>query len=192
MANTAGMRFRMAAQWSAGLVALLFLLEGADLLISTISHAPGSRLDRYGIVPRTAPGLIGIAFSPLLHANFAHLCANAVPLFILLTLLLADAHYHRLLSLSLIWLIGGLGTWLIGRGNAVHIGASSLIYGLVAYLIVAGFLMKSWRSALVALVVLILYGGIVHGLLPQAGFISWEGHLCGAVAGVWTARRHHG
>jgi len=53
----------------------------------------------------------------------------------------------------------------IGRGSdggrpIVHIGASSIIFGLVTYLIVAGFLMKSWRSAIVALFVLIGFGGI--------------------------------
>jgi membrane associated rhomboid family serine protease len=189
MADTAGKRLVTAAQISAGGVALLFLIEGVDQLLRAIAHSPGSPLDRYGIVPRTLLGLRGILFSPLLHANFAHVGANALPLFVLLTLFLADTHYHRLRSLTMIWLLSGLGTWLIGRGNAVHIGASSLIYGLVAYLVVAGWLMKSWRSALVALFVLFLYGGIAYGVLPQAGAISWEGHLCGAVAGVWAARR---
>ena len=131
----------------------------------------------FGIVPRTVPGLAGIAFSPLLHASPAHLLANALPLFVLLVLLFCDRHYYPVLTLSSIWFFSGLGTWLIGRGNTVHIGASSIIFGLVAYLIVAGFLMRSWRSAIVAIVVALAFGGIFYGVLPQTGPISWEGHL---------------
>jgi membrane associated rhomboid family serine protease len=48
--------------------------------------------------------------------------------------------------------------------------------------------MKSWRSAAVAIFVFVLYGSIFYGVLPRAGPISWEGHLCGALAGVWAAR----
>ena len=62
---------------------------------------------------------------------------------------------------------------------------------MVTYLIVAGFLMKSWRSAVVALLVFIGFGGIFYGVLPQAGPISWEGHLSGALAGIWAAKRNH-
>jgi membrane associated rhomboid family serine protease len=178
-----------AAQTSATFVGSLFVVEGADALVA-------HRLDRFGIVPRTLEGLIGIVFGPLLHANWAHLVANALPLFVLLLLLLLDRHYRPWLTLALIWVASGLGTWLIGRNAeqgrlTVHIGASSVIYGLVAYLIVAGFLMKSWRPALISILVLFLYGGIFFGVLPQAGPISWEGHLSGALAGVWAAKRNH-
>jgi hypothetical protein len=113
--------------------------------------------------------LLGILFAPLLHANLQHLLANAAPLFVLLFLLLSNRAYHPYRTLAWIWGASGLGTWLIGRGNAVHIGASSIIFGLAAFLIVAGFLMKSWRSAVVAIFVFFLYGGIFYGALPRAG-----------------------
>jgi len=146
-------------------------------------------LTRWGIVPRTAFGLRGIVLSPFLHANRSHLMANALPLFVLLVLLLSNPHYRPYATLALIWGLSGLGTWLIGRNHSVHIGASSLVFGMAAFLIVAGFMMKSWRSAIVAILVLIGFGGIFYGILPRAGPISWEGHLCGAVAGAWTAAR---
>jgi membrane associated rhomboid family serine protease len=63
---------------------------------------------------------------------------------------------------------------------------------LVAYLIVGGLLVRSWRSAFVALLVCFAFGGIFYGVLPQPGAVSWEGHLCGAVAGfaaAWSNRR---
>ena len=148
-------------------------------------------LRTFGIVPRTPRGLIGIAFAPLLHLNFGHLFANALPLFVLLVLLFAHSEYLPEVTLAWIWLGSGLGTWLIGRGGAIHIGASSVIYGLVVYLIATGWWMRSWRSVFIALAVLFLYGGIFYGLLPQRGIVSWEGHLAGAITGLLVAWRNH-
>ena len=193
MARSEFKTFKQAAQTSALMVSVLFFVELAD---TVLQREKQMTLAGFGIVPRTVPGLIGIAFSPLLHASSAHLLANALPLFVLLLLLFWDRHYYPVLTLSSIWFFSGLGTWLIGREAdggrpIVHIGASSIIFGLVTYLIVAGFLMKSWRSAIVALLVLIGFGGIFYGVMPHAGPISWEGHLSGALAGVWAAKRNH-
>ena len=146
-------------------------------------------LEAFGIVPRTLWGLVGVACGPLLHANLGHLLANIAPLFVLLCLLFWDRKYKPVPTLVQIWLWSGLGTWLIGRGDAVHLGASSVIYGLVTYLIVAGVLLRRWRSAFVSVLVVVLYGGIFYGVLPRHGPISWEGHLCGALAGMWAAYR---
>jgi membrane associated rhomboid family serine protease len=163
-------------------IGIMFLVKAVEVTF----HLP---LQQFGILPRTEAGLLGIVFSPLLHANMAHLVANTVPLFVLMLLLLSDREYHPCRTLALIWGASGFGTWLIGRGHSIHIGASSIVFGLAAFLIVAGFMMKSWRSAAVAVFVIVFYGGIFYGALPQAGPISWEGHLCGAIAGVWTAKR---
>ncbi len=181
--------FRQAANLGSVLVAWLCVLEFVDHLLR---QQKGLTLDGFGIVPRTVPGLAGILCSPLLHANFAHLAANAIPLFVLLTILFWDRRYRPWSTLASIWLVSGFGTWLIGRGGSVHIGASSIIFGLVAYLIVAGLLMRSWRSAMIAFLVLLAFGGIFYGVLPQEGPVSWEGHLCGSLAGVaaaWSNRR---
>ena len=176
-----GDRWNEAVPTSATLVGVLFLVGFATMLL------PGLR--NFGIVPRTAPGLIGVVFAPLLHANAAHLLANAFPLFVLLVLLFADRRYRPWPTLAGIWIAAGLGTWLIGRGGTVHLGASSLIYGLATYLVAAGFVLRSWRAAFVAVLVAVLYGGLFYGVLPQNGPISWEGHLSGALAGVLMAQR---
>lgn len=164
------------------LLGVMFVLVVVQLLL-------GPFLNRFGILPRTGQGLIGIALSPLLHVNLQHLVANAVPLLVLLVLLWSNREYHPARTLALIWAVSGLGTWLIGRGQSIHIGASSLVFGLAAFLILAGFRARSWSSALVAILVFLLYGGLFYGVLPQAGPVSWEGHLCGALAGVWAASR---
>ena len=171
-----------AVKVSLTVLAIMFVVTGAQMLF-------GPFLNRFGILPRTTIGLLGIMFSPLLHANLQHLLANALPLLVLLTLLWSNREYHPGRTLALIWVASGLGTWLIGRGQAIHLGASSLVFGLVAFLILAGFRAKSWSSVLVAILVIALYGGVFYGVLPQAGPSSWEGHLCGALAGVWAASR---
>jgi membrane associated rhomboid family serine protease len=172
-----------AAEVSAMLVGVMIAAGVVELFVPPLRGL--------GIWPRSLWGLVGIVFSPLLHASLAHLTANTLPLFVLLTLLFWDKHYFPVRTLVLVWIASGVGTWLIGRGGAVHIGASSIIYGLVTYLIIAGILLQSWRSAAVALLVVLAYGGIIYGALPQAGPISWEGHFSGACAGIWAARNNH-
>jgi membrane associated rhomboid family serine protease len=181
--------FNQVVRLSFLMVLLLFLVEFMDRLLR---HHQGLTLDGLGIIPRSIPGLLGIVFSPLLHADLTHLTANAVPLLILLTLLFWDRHYHPWTTLATVWLVSGFGTWLIGRPDSLHIGASSIIFGLVAYLILAGVLLRRWRSAFIAIGVFIAFGGIFYGVLPQAGPISWEGHLCGTVAGLFAAKRRQG
>ena len=174
--------FADAVTTSAMIIAVLFTV----VVVGGLFHLS---LAHFGIAPRTGSGLLGIFFSPLLHADLKHVMANALPLFVLLILLLMNPRYHPYRTLALIWAASGLGTWLIGRGQSVHIGASSIVFGLAAFLVAAGFVMKSWRSAAVAVFVMVVFGGIFYGLFPQAGPISWEGHLCGAAAGVWAAAR---
>jgi len=75
MARSQFKTFKGAVQTSALMVSLLFLVEVADLILQREKRLT---LAGFGIVPRTVPGLAGIAFSPLLHASPAHLLANAV------------------------------------------------------------------------------------------------------------------
>lgn len=164
-------------------LALLFALELADVLFAL-------GLDAFGIRPREMVGLRGVLFAPLLHGGLGHVAANAGPLCILLPLFLVDRRQRPWPVLAFIWVLGGLGTWLLGRGGAVHIGASGLVYGIAAYLVVAGVVGSSWRATVIAVFVVVVYGGLVEGLLPRAGPISWEGHLIGAVAGGIAAWRN--
>ena len=175
--------FSKAADAAWTLLLVLFLLR----LVEDFTGFPISYL---GIVPRTLSGLIGILFSPLIHADWRHLLTNAAPLFILLTILYWDRHNYPERTLAMIWIASGFGTWLIGRPS-IHVGASSIIFGLVAYLILAGVLAGRWRSFLVGIAVFLLFGGIFVGVIPQSGPVSWEGHLSGAIAGLWAAKRNY-
>jgi membrane associated rhomboid family serine protease len=140
-------------------------------------------LDHFGIVPRRLVGLVGIPAMPFLHANLQHVLANTVPLVVLL-ILLAGSRAESWEVVVSITILGGLLLWIFGR-TAVHIGASGLISGLTTFLILSGFLELRIVPLVIALFVGFLYGGSLFlGVLPRLGSqVSWDGHLCGAIAG---------
>ena len=169
-------------------VALLYLVELLDLLTN---HS----LETNGIRPQTTDGLWGIIFAPVLHANWAHLMANTIPLLVLGFLMTLAGISRFVWATAIIWILGGFGTWLIGNvgsscGPTDHIGASGLIFGYLAFLLVFGVFVRRVWHIIIGLVVLFLYGGVLLGAMPvlhQCGGVSWQGHLSGAVAGVVAA-----
>ena len=131
--------------------------------------------------------LQGILMSPLLHSGFGHIWSNTLALLILGGLV-ALRGVKTLIGVSLfVVLLGGILVWLFGR-PAVHIGASGLVFGYFGYLVALGWFRRSIVTVGVAALVLLVYGvSIFSGLLPLEGFVSWEGHLFGLIAGVLAA-----
>jgi len=144
-------------------------------------------LNSFGIIPRSISGLPGILFAPFLHADIPHLSANSVSLIMLGFILAATEEKGFAGILITVALLGGLGTWIIGRTGTVHIGASGVIYGILGYLLARGIFRKEIKSLLVSVAVFFLYGGMIFGVLPTVPSMSWESHLCGFIAGVITA-----
>jgi membrane associated rhomboid family serine protease len=163
-----------------GCVALLWTIEFVNALLD-------HRLNRWGILPRTLTGLVGIPLSPFLHGSFAHLTLNMVPLVILGGFVVLQGTRIFLAVSFWIILMSGAGLWLLGR-PAYHVGASSVLFGYFGYLLARGWYERSATALLVALLTLGLYGGMVWGVLPTRSYISWEGHLFGLLAGVLVAR----
>ena len=144
-------------------------------------------LDQFGVVPRRLGGLPGIAVMPFLHANLQHLLSNTIPLVVLL-ILLAGSRAESWEVVFTISLLGGCLLWVFGR-PATHIGASGLVSGLIAFLMLSGFLEQRIVPLMISLLVGFLYGGsLLMGVLPRFGsLVSWDGHLCGALAGGLVA-----
>lgn len=169
-------------------VALLYLVE----LIDQLSH---HSLDVNGIRPETTDGLWGIIFAPLLHANWQHLAANTIPLLVLGFLMTLAGLSRFVWATAIVWILGGFGTWVIGNwgsscGPTDHIGASGLIFGYLAFLLVFGLFVRRIWDIVIGVVVLFFYGGVLLGAMPvlgTCGGVSWQGHLCGALAGVVAA-----
>jgi len=140
-----------------------------------------------GIKPRTLEGLIGIFTAPLIHGSLTHLMSNTLPLLFLGAVFFF--FYERIggIVFSRCYFITNILVWLLSPRASYHIGASGLIYGLSAFLIVYGFLRNELVSLLISIGILLVYGGIFYGVLPTDPGISWESHLAGAIVGTTTA-----
>lgn len=171
----------------AAIVALMWIVE----IINTIS---GNALDGDGIYARSITHFWGILTSPFIHQSFQHLTDNTVP-FVFLGAIIAFRGAGRLaLVTGFIILIGGFGTWLIspshsGRVAFDTIGCSGVVFGYASYLLTRGVFDRSIVELLIGAVVGVVWGAaLVSSLVPHAG-ISWQAHLCGAIAGVILAWR---
>jgi membrane associated rhomboid family serine protease len=163
-----------------GFVAVLWAIEVVDVLLD-------NRLDQEGVRPHESEGLLGIVFAPLLHGGFDHVAANSLPLLVLGFLVLVTGIARGLAATAVIWVVGGLGIWLVAPEGTVHIGASVLVFGFLTYLILRGFFARRPGQIVVGLLVLFGYGGLLWGVLPGTPGISWQGHLFGAIGGAVAA-----
>lgn len=172
-------------------VAILYVIEALDTVM-------GHRLDQDGIRPLEVDGLWGILWAPLLHGGWPHLIANTVPALVLGFLVTLAGIGRFVYATAIIWVLGGLGTWLIGnlgvhcpyvgvQCGSTHIGASGLIFGWLTFLIVFGFFTRTLWQIVVGVVVFFVYGSVLLGVFPGTLGVSWQGHLCGALAGIVAA-----
>ncbi|MEO8804178.1 MAG: rhomboid family intramembrane serine protease [Rudaea sp.] len=178
-------RIAYAALGAAALVGGIWLVWiGAWLL--------GWDMSNLGIRPRELDGLIGILTAPFVHASFAHLMSNTLPLGILAALTLYAYPRATRYALPFIWIASGLGVWLWARPS-IHVGISGIAHGLMFFLFFMGLMRRDRLAIAIALMVFFLYGGMVLTVLPRDPKISFEYHLFGALSGVIAAvflRRH--
>lgn len=169
------------------LLALIWSVEAINFLF-------GHGLAVWGILPRHMTGLVGIPLAPFIHGSVAHAASNTVPLIILggLTLMAARDRFWE--ATILIILLSGALVWVFARG-AYHVGASGLIFGYFGVLLARAIFERSILSFAIALVTVMLYGGLIWGVLPSERHISFEAHLFGLIAGIavaWLERRFRG
>ncbi len=166
----------------------LILLLWVIHLVQFLLHL---ELGILGIFPHKIFGLKGILFAPLIHSDWGHLMSNTPPLFVLSTMLLFFYRRVAIPSFIMIYLLTGLAVWLLGR-PVFHIGASGVIYGLVAFIFFTGIFRRNLKSIVLALIVVFYYGSMFMGILPGQEGISWESHLLGALVGIFTAYWYRG
>jgi len=134
--------------------------------------------------------LLGVLTAPFSHSGFGHLISNSIAFLPLswLVLLRGRRDYWA------VW-IGvyalALPVWLWWPG-ASH-GLSGVIYGLLGYLLVIGWLEKRFISIVLSMLAVVAFGGMLPALLPflsPAG-VSWIGHASGFVGGMLAALAIH-
>ena len=178
-------KLRDAVVVMAGFLALIWALQ-------VFNWADGYHLDAdFGILPMNLGRLPDIFTAPFLHVSWQHIEGNSLPLFVL-GVLAAYRSIARFLVVSLIVLVtSGLAVWLFQSGNEVTVGASGIIFGYFAYVLVRGFLDRNMVDIGVGVVAGVLYWTILAVALPGTPGVSWIDHLGGLVGGViaaWVVR----
>ena len=161
-------------------LAILWVLE----LVDTVT---GSALETLGVTPRELTELPQIYTAPLLHHDWGHLIGNSVPFFVLGVVILLSSLQRLVVSTLASVTASGLLVWLASPPHSVTVGISGLVFGWLGYLLTRGFFSCDVRQVVLAVVVFVVYGGILWGLLPGSPAVSWQAHLGGAIGGVLAA-----
>ena len=167
-----------------GLLLMALAVMWGIEIVDTV--ALDDRLQGNGILPRRRDGIDGIVWTPFLHGDLGHITSNSLPLLFLGGLVAARGmRYWAGVTVTVI-VVGGALTWALARhGN--HIGASGVVFGYFGAILAAAVFERRLRALASALLVIVFYGGLVAGIVPQ-DFISWEGHLFGMLGGVIAAK----
>jgi len=169
-------RFLTAPVLFVGIITLAFLLN-------TITPWD---LNQYGIRPRSLEGLVGIPLVVFLHENLNHLANNAIPLLILGLLLRSSGRAYFIRVTIWLTLLSGLLTWLISP-SALLVGASGLVFAYFSYLIAKAIRDKTVLTIVIAMVIILVYGGLVLSLTQFEKGVSWTGHISGFICGIFFA-----
>ena len=167
---------------------LILPLFGAILMwvIHLISFVGGYDLFYLGVLPKNFSGLIGVITAPFIHGDFQHLTSNTLPFIFLSWMITYFYKDIAIKSILMIYILTGLAVWGFAR-EVYHIGASGVVYGLVAFVFWSGVFVKDIRSIVLSMIVTVLYSGMFFGIVPNQEGISWESHLYGALVGIFVA-----
>ncbi|MGD0196332.1 MAG: rhomboid family intramembrane serine protease [Solirubrobacteraceae bacterium] len=163
------------------------VLVAAMWLVEIVNALDNQRLDSDGIIARHLSGLPGILSAPFLHASFAHLLANTIPLIILGLVIAFDGPVRLIALTAVAAVVSGLGAWALSSTGTDTIGASGVVFGYATFLLARGFFARSFLQIAIGLIVAVLFGGaLLLSIAPQSG-VSWQAHVFGAVGGLLTA-----
>lgn len=161
----------------------MWIVRVLDAIVPGAGSAAG-----HGVIPRTWEGLYGIPVAPLIHLDFPHLIANTLPFLVLGAVILLRGVTEFVFVTLISGLVAGAGTWLFGAPGTMHVGASGIVFGFFGYLLFRTAFDRRWTSAVVTVMVAVLYGtAMLSSLIPEAS-VSWSGHFFGFLGGVIAAR----
>jgi len=187
--------------WKAILYPLMML---AAMWVGFFLQSLGIFSDCWGaIIPLVPEGLKGVIFSPLLHGNLNHIFSNSIPIAALMFLLFQFYPKVARRIFTWGWIATGLLVWMLPpmdlfTGELRYpciIGASGIVYVLAFFLFLSGVLKRETKLLAISLIVVLYYGSLIWGMLPEELFstleepskISWQSHLAGAIVGCMLA-----
>ncbi|MCC9307124.1 rhomboid family intramembrane serine protease [Kitasatospora sp. RB6PN24] len=169
-----------------GLLALVWAVQLAN-------WSDGNALAvRFAIRPQELDSLGTVFTAPLLHYGWAHLEGNSGPLFVF-AFLAAYRGVARFLVLTVLLAVtSGLAVWVFQSPQIATVGASGLVFGYFAYVVLRGIFDRHLIDSLIGLVMAASFAYLVFGALPSApGGVSWLDHLgglAGGCLGAWLLR----
>jgi hypothetical protein len=188
-----------------GLIADILIVVWAVHIVNwafrsaTDEQSTGNLSSFLGLRPREILGLPGIVCAHFLHgvknpnrykdvrAVQSHLLGNSQAFAVLgLFLVMQGVRFFAAVSIAVL-LSSGIGTWLFGRENTLHVGASGVLFGYLGFLLIYGITAYNIAALLIGGLIYYLYAPIVGGIFPDKPGISWEMHLFGFLGGVFMA-----
>jgi membrane associated rhomboid family serine protease len=130
--------------------------------------------------------ILGVFTAPFSHGGLGHLISNSLWFLPLSWLVLAKGRRDYLAVWIAVYATA-IPVWLLWP-TASH-GLSGVVYGLLGYLVLIGWLERRPLAIGLSVFCLVSYGSLLPSLLPvltPAG-VSWIGHATGFLGGVLAA-----
>jgi len=165
------------------LLALILMLIGIYLLITT---PESKRL--FACHTRDVSQYWTAYTGPWLHGSIEHLTSNSISILGLGMLFLVYFSVSSFWKFFLIqYIVSSNILFFLGDEGEHHIGASTWLYSLAAYLLTISLLSRNRRIKSMALIIALWYGTMWWGLLPVLPNVSNEGHIAGLITGILLA-----
>ena len=166
----------------AGMLAAMWVFELLDSFVLLGS------LDRtFGLRAWNLDSPWTVITAPFMHGNLAHLIGNSLPFLVLGTLVAFSGMGRFLITTLIVTLVSGLGVWLFSSPNSLTVGASGLVFGYFGYTVLRGIIERKTIDIVIMICVILFYGTMIWGVLPQYPGVSWQAHLFGFIGGLMSA-----
>ncbi|WP_133741125.1 rhomboid family intramembrane serine protease [Actinorugispora endophytica] len=169
-------------------IVTVVVFTAAMWIFEIIDFFAGGSLDqRFGIRSWVIADLWTVFTAPFMHADFAHLMANSVPMLVLGSLVAFSGLSRFIWASLIITVVSGIAVWLLSGYGSLTVGASGLIFGYFGYLVLRGIIERKTIDIVIMICVVLFYGTLIFGVLPQQQGISWQAHLFGFLGGLLSA-----
>nr|WP_156000949.1 rhomboid family intramembrane serine protease [Streptomonospora sp. PA3] len=141
----------------------------------------------FGLRSWTVDNAWTVFTAPFMHAGFGHLMSNSVPFLVLGALVAFGGLWRFLWTTVIVVLVSGVGVWLLTGPGALTVGASGLVFGYFGYTVLRGIVERRTVDIVIMICVVLFYGTLIWGVLPQQTGVSWQAHLFGFLGGLFAA-----
>ena len=161
-------------------IAILWLAFGLEQVLDL-------NFQLFGILPRSAEGLVGIITACLIHNDLFHLMGNTIPLFAFGYIIVKLEPKNSVVLLMTSYLGVNILVWFFARDTTVHLGASGIVYAVFVYIVAAAVFLQDFIRIVAALAIIVFYSTSIEGLFIPDADSSWESHTFGAIIGALNA-----